>query len=380
MVVAGAVALSWVGPRPGGHAGQSIVARDFGRGDHRTLLDEGPASGVSEAPSPPSRRTDPGGQPGQARTSERGEGASAGRDAPSPQPQPGDTGRQRIEGGGNEPGEGEPSPGEETGPEPRDGDKPRAGESQAPEESAHENDDEGESAASSEGSEQSEQSGETSSPESAAAPEQPSERTGSESQRSDDRDGEKEPSAESGPAARAAPSEPTPPSAEPPGIAGLEELARPLLIALGALALLAVIAFVVRAVLKGGRPRLVLPRLPRLFRRGSGSEEFRNPFADANGLRDMPPREVVLRTYSAFMSLARICGCPRPPHKTASEFLSELPANLAGLRGEARELSRLYLQAEYATDHDFSDDLPRLGEIWNRLEAHLAAWRGAPQI
>ncbi len=391
MLVAAAVALSWIAPRPGGHAGESIVARDFGRDGGRSALPEGPASGTSEAEAPPSGRTDPGGQPGRARPSDQGEGASVEGPENGPQPTPGESGTRTIEGGGAEPGEGEPGPGDEANEEPSDAGERPGGDAEKPDASGESGTSGEESSRHGQGEESagSEPRGAPEPREESGAPESAAE-SGTERRREESSPTESSARDAEGPESQAAagesgasdargPAEPPPPQAAPPDLAVLADLARPLAIILGVLAGLAVLAFLVRAFLKGVRPRLALPRLPRLFRRDGRPPEFRNPFADADGLHDLSPRDVVLHTYGAFMSLARICGCPRPPQKTASEFLSDLPSNLAGLRDEARELSRMYLQAEYATDHDFTDDLPRLGEIWGRLEAHLSAWLGEAQ-
>jgi hypothetical protein len=123
--------------------------------------------------------------------------------------------------------------------------------------------------------------------------------------------------------------------------------------------------------------RLKLPAivLPRFGGRRSRPRELQNPFASKRALERMSPREVVLHTYGAFMALANACGAPRAPQATASEFLRGLPTALAGLRQEAEELSELYLRAEYSPEGDFAPSLPRLKEIWGRMEEFLAAWQ-----
>jgi hypothetical protein len=149
----------------------------------------------------------------------------------------------------------------------------------------------------------------------------------------------------------------------------LELLLRALLIAIALAVVLAFLWALGRALWSLLRGRRFEFRLPR-FRLGRGRPpELRNPFADARALRALDPRDLVLHSYGAFMALAGLCGCPRPPHRTASEFLSDLPGPLIGLRDEARQLSAWYVQAEYAPSADFASAVPRLREIWDRMDS-----------
>ena len=160
--------------------------------------------------------------------------------------------------------------------------------------------------------------------------------------------------------------QPPTPFVPPPG---LEWFLKALVIVVGLAVLLAFLYALGRALWSALRGRGFAFRLPR-FRFGRGRPpELRNPFADAAMLARLNPRDLVLRSYGAFMALAGLCGCPRPLDRTASEFVGDLPAPLLGLRDEARQLSAWYVEAEYAPSADFASAIPRLREIWTRMDA-----------
>jgi len=119
-----------------------------------------------------------------------------------------------------------------------------------------------------------------------------------------------------------------------------------------------------------GQFRVRLPsfRFPWSARRPA---ELVNPFANRALLSSLSPRDLVLRTYAGFMALAGICGCARKPCVTAGEFLQALPQPLLPLRDEAKDLSGLYVLAEYAAEADLEESVPRLREIWDRMDYFL---------
>ena len=156
----------------------------------------------------------------------------------------------------------------------------------------------------------------------------------------------------------------------------LEFLVLAAIIAICLVLLYMLVRWVVRAI-RSGRVRVRLPsfRFPWSGRRPA---ELVNPFSNRALLSSLSSRELVLRTYSGFMALAGICGCARKPHVTAGEFLQGLPLPLLALRDEAKELSGLYVLAEYGPAVDLDESVPRLREIWDRMD-HFLEMRLHPQ-
>ena len=76
--------------------------------------------------------------------------------------------------------------------------------------------------------------------------------------------------------------------------------------------------------------------------------------------------------------MARRCGCPRDESLTPLEFARNLPGPLQAIDREARELSTLYVTAEYAQPTDMRDYESRIREIWSRLRALYETLDAAP--
>ncbi|NLN89403.1 MAG: DUF4129 domain-containing protein [candidate division WS1 bacterium] len=103
-----------------------------------------------------------------------------------------------------------------------------------------------------------------------------------------------------------------------------------------------------------------------------------NPFANPRVFDGLDGREKVLYCYGAFMAVARRCGCPRDESLTPLEFARNLPGPLQAIDREARELSTLYVTAEYAQPTDMRDYESRIREIWSRLRALYETLDAAP--
>lgn len=399
-VLAGlALGLAWILPKSGGYAGHSIFASSSGEwgGGQSTRVRSAPASGFS-APDGDVRgmRASQEGPRGAARvaggTGGAVEGTARGQTVAA------DTGATTTPGGGPEQGEGEPdvsgvdpaSPavregnslertaGQTGGAASSDQGDPAADQSRShsqpsdgtpatgPVEAASSDKPPPTSPASQQGGRQPEQ------PRDNASPDAVDEATRRENDTSPP---EQQPPAETKAAAEAGQEQPPKPELAPNlDTAAVARVVIWLLVALLACVILYQAARLL-ARLRGRTLHWPAIALPRLWGARRGPRELENPFASRGALERMSPREVVLHTYGAFMALARVCGAPRPPQATANEFLRSLPPNLAALKGEAKELSDLYLRAEYAPEGDFTDSLPRLSEIWTRMEEFLAAWQ-----
>ncbi len=382
-----ALGLAWVLPKSGGHAGQSILATApgwYGEGGPTTPLGGSPVSGIARP-----EGNAPGGETGREhsptgppRGSGEGGQASASDSSEAP-PAPSTSGERRVAGGGSEQGAGEPRPGQEDRePSPtRTAENQRTGagdgaegQEQTPKdpENASDGEERGQEAASAREDDAAPPKGEEGRP--GEEPEEPQGPPpgGYGRSRYEGMGPSEEWLHEHERQARAEQERARPESAPALDPAIARVLLWLLVAAVGGMVLYQVLRLLAR--LRGAHlrwPAIPLPR--RRARRSPG--EFENPFASRALLEQMSPRDVVLHTYSAFMGLARACGASRPPQATATEFLRALPPNLAGLKQEAGELSELYLRAEYAPDSDLSAALPRLREIWSRMEEFLAAWQ-----
>lgn len=149
-----------------------------------------------------------------------------------------------------------------------------------------------------------------------------------------------------------------------------------LLALLALIALFYLIRFLIRVLARlRGRATFQWPELHWPWHRGRLTA--RNPFADTRALDRLAPREQVLYCYGALMTLADRYGCPRAPSLTPLEFARDLPGPLSSLQTEVRDLSNLYVRAEYAPASDMAEYAPRVREIWDHLCAYEEAMRAA---
>lgn len=114
----------------------------------------------------------------------------------------------------------------------------------------------------------------------------------------------------------------------------------------------------------GGRGRA--PRGPR--DRGTRIPVYTNPFGSSAEAASMSAHELIAYTYGALMAQADRLGTPRRADQTALEFASDLPQPLRPLRDEIRDLTRMYVEAEYAEGTDLARHRERLERIWCRLD------------
>jgi len=96
--------------------------------------------------------------------------------------------------------------------------------------------------------------------------------------------------------------------------------------------------------------------------------EYRNPFTGRGRTGEMTPRELIIYSYGALMALAERLGTPRREDQTALEFAHNLPPRMETIRDEVRDLSRMYVEAEYAPASDLSGHVDRLRQIWVRMD------------
>lgn len=344
-VIGTVLALAWLLPKPEGRAGELIKRRGQTAAADARMAMYGPPSGWSQGPyqQGPFRPGDV--RYGPPRPDRWGQGPPLGG---AQRPQADRSSGARTSGGGPEQGEGtQTEAAQETGTEPES-----SGEEQQSADASAESGAPTDDAASAESPTQGGASGE----EAATS------------------------SREERPEGQTAATEWQPPPAPPLDLSSFSDCIRIAAIAIGVLLGLYLLWRVGSAVCRmmlGRSWRLPRPRLswPRGRRRPADGDLalLRNPFSDLASLAQADPRELVLRTYAAFMALARLCGSPRPPHITALEFSRNLPIELAALRAEATELSELYVRAEYDPSSDLSPFIQRLRAIWERMDSYLEA-------
>jgi len=97
-----------------------------------------------------------------------------------------------------------------------------------------------------------------------------------------------------------------------------------------------------------------LPKLPRFKRKiriapaVSRSAKYRNPLAKTQPTERTQIADAVAVSYDAMCALAEDIGAPREPGQTPYEYLLSLPGELKNLSEEARELTHLYVRAQYS--------------------------------
>ena len=120
--------------------------------------------------------------------------------------------------------------------------------------------------------------------------------------------------------------------------------------------------------------RLRLPKFPtfRIRRRIrvdlAVSNTYRNPMHGEGVGSGADVRSFVVSSYEALCALAYDLGVPRRHDQTPYEFIESFPAELDGLREEARELTELYVLATYSMQPASEQSLDRLRKFWIAYE------------
>ena len=162
---------------------------------------------------------------------------------------------------------------------------------------------------------------------------------------------------------------------------------------IGLLVLLRAIAMLASAIGQGGKKRdslfarlanalsrfllgaTRLPKLPKIKRAPkvdraiARSARFHNPLGDAALMSRMSPGEVVEYSYAALCALAEDAATPRSDDQTPYEFIRVFPETLKSIRGEATELTGLYVHAAYSRDSLDEATHDRLRRFWLAFEA-----------
>lgn len=120
--------------------------------------------------------------------------------------------------------------------------------------------------------------------------------------------------------------------------------------------------------------RLRMPKLPtfrprkRIRADRSVSNAYHNPMRGEGQGSGADVRSFVASSYEALCALAYDLGVPRGHDQTPYEFIESFPAELDGLREEARELTELYVLAEYSLHPTTEQSLDRLRKFWIAYE------------
>jgi hypothetical protein len=124
-------------------------------------------------------------------------------------------------------------------------------------------------------------------------------------------------------------------------------------------------------------PKIKLPKRKRLRvkvkdRWGLACYRFTNPFRDPQLRARLSPADLIRYSYGALMAFAQDAGFPRRDDQTPYEFAVNLPEGLSMLAKPTRELTILFVRAEYAPQKVTPQDVAALKRFWQAYETTLS--------
>lgn len=124
-------------------------------------------------------------------------------------------------------------------------------------------------------------------------------------------------------------------------------------------------------------PKIKLPKRKRLRvkvkdRWGLACYRFTNPFRDPQLKERLSPADLIRYSYGALMAFAQDAGFPRRDDQTPYEFAVNLPEGLSMLAKPTRELTILFVRAEYAPQKVTPQDIAALKRFWQAYETTLS--------
>jgi hypothetical protein len=100
---------------------------------------------------------------------------------------------------------------------------------------------------------------------------------------------------------------------------------------------------------------------------------FRNPFGSEGELQKMSPDEAARYTYQAVLALTREWGVGRRDEETPLEYARRMDRSLPQIRLQVQNATQVYTRVEYACKPLDSRELEKLRQLWEFLEAKMAA-------